>query len=153
MFSKITFLKSVHSKEKNQACVSFLENIFTKSVHRGGVQIVRMTNVFHDAKTVKIVKEMSFVPKENVFLPIAKKIVIVDQATNALIKNVSLDVKKIKQAVMRAENVLMAFVPFHQVILCDLIINLAQPTKQLAKIKVYKVDYFEFSCIKIEKLV
>ena len=37
MFSKITFLKSVGSKEKNEACLSFLENIFTKSVHRGGV--------------------------------------------------------------------------------------------------------------------
>ena len=31
------FLKSVHSKEKDEACLSFLVNIFTKSVHRGGV--------------------------------------------------------------------------------------------------------------------
>ena len=38
MFSKITFLKSVRSKEKDEACHSFLENIFTKSVHRGGVR-------------------------------------------------------------------------------------------------------------------
>ena len=37
IFSKITFLKSVHSKEKDDACLSFLEEIFTKSVHRGGV--------------------------------------------------------------------------------------------------------------------
>ena len=37
IFSKITFLKSVHSKEKNEACLGFLEEIFTKSVHRGGV--------------------------------------------------------------------------------------------------------------------
>ena len=37
MFSKITFLKSVHSKEKDKACLGFLEEIFTKSVHRGGV--------------------------------------------------------------------------------------------------------------------
>ena len=37
IFSKITFLKSVHSKEKDEACISFLVNIFTKSVHRKGV--------------------------------------------------------------------------------------------------------------------
>ena len=37
MFSKITFLKSVRSKEKDEASHSFLENIFTKSVHRRGV--------------------------------------------------------------------------------------------------------------------
>ena len=36
--SKITFLKSVHSKEKDEACLGFLEEIFTKSVHRGGVK-------------------------------------------------------------------------------------------------------------------
>ena len=38
IFSKITFFKSVHSKEKDEACLGFLENIFTKSVHRGGVK-------------------------------------------------------------------------------------------------------------------
>ena len=27
----------MHSKEKDEACLSFLEEIFTKSVHRGGV--------------------------------------------------------------------------------------------------------------------
>ena len=37
MFSKITFLKSVLSNEKDEACFGFLEEIFTKSVHRGGV--------------------------------------------------------------------------------------------------------------------
>ena len=37
MFSKITFLKSGDQAEKNEACLSFLEEIFTKSVHRGGV--------------------------------------------------------------------------------------------------------------------
>ena len=37
MFSKITFLKSGDQSEKNEACLSFLEEIFTKSVHRGGV--------------------------------------------------------------------------------------------------------------------
>jgi hypothetical protein len=36
IFSKITFLKSVHSKEKDVACLGFLVKIFTKSVHRGG---------------------------------------------------------------------------------------------------------------------
>ena len=41
MFSKITFLKSVHSKERDEACLGFLVNIFTKSVHRGGVEPVR----------------------------------------------------------------------------------------------------------------
>ena len=76
-----------------------------------------MTNVFHDAKTVKIVKLVNFVPKENVFLPIAKKKVIVDEATDALIKNAALDVKKINHAVQRAKNVLMAFVLLHQVII------------------------------------
>ena len=37
IFSKIIFLKSVHSKEKYEACLSLLVKIFTKSVHRGGV--------------------------------------------------------------------------------------------------------------------
>ena len=37
MFSKITFLKSGDQAEKNEVCLSFLEEIFTKSVHRGGV--------------------------------------------------------------------------------------------------------------------
>ena len=39
MFLKITFLKSGDQAEKNEACLSFLEEIFTKSVHRGGVVI------------------------------------------------------------------------------------------------------------------
>ena len=37
IFSKITFLKSVHSKEKDKSCLGFLDEIFTKFVHRGGV--------------------------------------------------------------------------------------------------------------------
>ena len=36
-FSKITFLKSVHSKEKDEVCHNFIVKIFTKSLHRGGV--------------------------------------------------------------------------------------------------------------------
>jgi hypothetical protein len=37
IFSKVAFLKSVHSKEKDEACLGFLVKIFTKSLHRGGV--------------------------------------------------------------------------------------------------------------------
>ena len=37
IFSKGTFLKSVHSEEKDEACLVFLVKSFTKSVHRGGV--------------------------------------------------------------------------------------------------------------------
>ena len=37
IFSKVTYLKSVHSKEKDEACLSFLVKFFTKSLHRGGV--------------------------------------------------------------------------------------------------------------------
>ena len=64
-----------------------------------------------------IVKMVNFVPKEYVFLPFATNKVIVDRATNALLKNVSLDVC-IKDNVQRAKTVLMTFVPFHQVIIC-----------------------------------
>ena len=38
IFSKVTFLKPVHSKEKFEACLGFLAKIFTKSLHRGGVE-------------------------------------------------------------------------------------------------------------------
>jgi hypothetical protein len=37
IFSKITFLKSVRSNEKDEVCHSFLVEIFTKSLNRGGV--------------------------------------------------------------------------------------------------------------------
>ena len=37
IFSKNTFLKSVRSNEKDEVCYSFLVEIFTKSLHRGGV--------------------------------------------------------------------------------------------------------------------
>ena len=37
IFSKITFLKSVHSNEKDEVCHSFVVEIFTKSLHKGGV--------------------------------------------------------------------------------------------------------------------
>ena len=35
MFSKITFLKSLHSNEKDELCYSFEVEIFSKSLHRG----------------------------------------------------------------------------------------------------------------------
>ena len=44
-FLKITFLKLVYSKEKNEACLGFLVKSFTKSVHRGGVCYFTMPNI------------------------------------------------------------------------------------------------------------
>ena len=37
IFSKIAFLESLHSKEKDELCPGFEVEIFTKSLHRGGV--------------------------------------------------------------------------------------------------------------------
>ena len=34
----------MHSKEKDEACLGFLEEIFTKSVHRGGVPDDKVAN-------------------------------------------------------------------------------------------------------------
>jgi hypothetical protein len=39
IFSNVTFLKSVFSKEKDEVCHSFLVKIFAKSLHRGGVVV------------------------------------------------------------------------------------------------------------------
>ena len=39
IFSKVTFMKSVHSNQKDEVCHSFLVEIFTKSLHRGGVKL------------------------------------------------------------------------------------------------------------------
>ena len=47
MFLKITFLKSGDQAEKNEACLSFLEEIFTKSVHRGGVIELELHSNMH----------------------------------------------------------------------------------------------------------
>ena len=69
-----------------------------------------------DAKTVKIVKMVNFVQKEDVFLPIATNKVTVDQATNVILKNVSLDVY-IKNNVRMAKIASITIVPFHQVII------------------------------------
>ena len=55
---------------------------------------------------------VNFVPKEDVFLPIAKDKVTVDRATNAILKNVSLDVY-IKENVQRTRIVSITIVPFH----------------------------------------
>ena len=78
---------------------------------------VRITNVFDDAKTVKIVKMVTFVPKEDVFRPLATNIVIVDWETSAFLNIVSLDVN-IKETVQTTKNVFMTIVSFHQVIIC-----------------------------------
>jgi hypothetical protein len=49
-FSKITFLKSVHCNEKDELCPVFEVNIFTKSLHRGGVN--GMSNDDSSIKTI-----------------------------------------------------------------------------------------------------
>ena len=79
---------------------------------------MRITNVFYDAKAVKIVKMISFVPKEDVFRPLATKTMIVDRATSAFLQNVSLDVN-VQEIVQMAKHVLMMIiVSIHQVIIC-----------------------------------
>ena len=78
---------------------------------------MRITNVFYDAKAVKIVKMITFVPKEDVFRPLATKTVIADRATSAFLQNVSLDVN-VQEIVQMAKIVLMTIVSIHQVIIC-----------------------------------
>ena len=78
---------------------------------------MRITNVFYDAKAVKIVKMITFVPKEDVFRPLATKTVIADWATSAFLKIVLLDVN-VKETVHRTKIVLMTTVSLHQVIIC-----------------------------------
>ena len=39
------YLKSVHSKEKDEACLGFLIKIFTTSLHRGGVNIIDQSHL------------------------------------------------------------------------------------------------------------
>ena len=80
-------------------------------------EIVRITNVFYDAKTVKIVKMVTFVPKKDVFRPLATNTVIVDWTTSAFLNIVLLDVN-VKETVQRTKNVFMTIVPLHQVIIC-----------------------------------
>ena len=55
IFSKITFLKSVRSNKKDEVCHSFVVQIFTKSLHRGGVGQARKydsENMFCASKKV-----------------------------------------------------------------------------------------------------
>ena len=78
---------------------------------------MRITNVFYDAKAVKTVKIITFVPKEDVFRPLATKTVIADRATSAFLQNVSLDVN-VQVIVQMAKIVLMTIVSIHQVIIC-----------------------------------
>ena len=53
IFSKITFLKSVRSNEKDEVCHSFVVKIFTKSLHRGGVVLYLPTYVDSDSKRIR----------------------------------------------------------------------------------------------------
>lgn len=79
---------------------------------------MRITNVFYDAKAFKIVKMITFVPKEDVFRPLATKTVIADRAKSAFLQNVSLDVN-VQEIVQMAKHVLMMIiVSIHQVIIC-----------------------------------
>ena len=81
-------------------------------------EIVRITYVLYDAKAVKIVKMVTFVPKEDVFRPLATNIVIADWATSAFLNIVSLDVN-VQETVRRAKHVMMmTIVSIHQVIFC-----------------------------------
>ena len=83
-----------------------------------------MTNVSKFVKTIMtaymmiIVQTMSACPRD------VKKKKIVDRATNALLNIVSLDVY-IRDNVRMAKTVLITIVPFHQVNMCDLFLNLA----------------------------
>ena len=78
--------------------------------------IVRTTNVFYDAKIVKIVKMVNFVPKEAVFRLLAIATVTADWPISVFLINVSLYVK-IKETVQRTKIVLVTIVSFHQVII------------------------------------
>ena len=78
---------------------------------------MRIPNVFYDAKTVKIVKMVTSVPKEDVFRPLAANIVIADWATSAFLTIVLLDVN-VKETVHGTNIVLMTIVPKNEVIIC-----------------------------------
>ena len=78
---------------------------------------MKIPNVFYAAKTVKIVKMVTFVPKEDVFRPLAANIVIADWATSAFLTIVLLDVN-VKETVHGTNIVLMTIVPKNEVIIC-----------------------------------
>ena len=65
---------------------------------------------------------------------VVKKIEIVDRTTNALLKNVSLDVNNIKDNVRMAKTVLITIVPFHQVIICVLYFSIWQSLTKINKL-------------------
>ena len=92
----------------------------------------KMANVSKCVKTMMtacmmfIVQMISACPRD------AKKKKIVDRATNALLKNVSLDVN-IKDNVRMAKTVLITIVPFHQVIICVLYFSIWQSLTEINK--------------------
>ena len=94
---------------------------------------MRITNVFYDAKIVQIVKMVTFVPKEDVFRPLATKTVIVDWATSAFLKIVLLDVN-VKETVHRTKIVLMTIVSFHQVIICMIYFSIWHSLAEINKL-------------------
>ena len=49
----------MHSKEKDEACLSFLEKNFTKSVHRGGVECHSQFQ-YHEIVDPKILLKLIF---------------------------------------------------------------------------------------------
>ena len=46
IFSKTTFFKSVHSNKKDEVCHSFIREISTKYLHRGGVNCLHGLDIY-----------------------------------------------------------------------------------------------------------
>ena len=64
IFSKITFLKSGRSNKKDEVCHSFVVEIFTKSLHRGG------TSTHHSPTNITLLQgETLFKYLKNVSVP------------------------------------------------------------------------------------
>ena len=84
----------------------------------------KMAYVFKLVMTIMTAYMMIIVRTISACLRDVRKKKIVDRATNAILKNVSLDVY-IKDNVRMAKTVLITIVPFHQVIMFDLLLNLA----------------------------
>ena len=78
----------------------------------------KKANVSKFVKTILTAWMMINVGTKSVCSRVVKKIEIVDRTTNAILKNVSLDVNNIMDNVRMAKTVLMTIVPFHQVIIC-----------------------------------
>ena len=77
----------------------------------------KMANVSKVVKTTMTAYMMFIVRTISACLRDVRKKKIVDRATNAILKNVSLDVY-IKENVQRTKTVLTTIVPFHQVFTC-----------------------------------